>query len=196
MTLWTIDHQAPLSMGFLKQEYWRGLPFLYPGDFPDPGIEPASPALASKFFTTEPLGKPISNYIPQLKKKKEKKRKVTVGFSNSSVGKESSCNAGGASSIPESGRSAEEEIGHPLQYSWASLVAQLVKNLPAVQKTWVPSLGWEDSLEIGKATHSSILAWRIPWGHKKLNTNEQYSHSYTVDSSSCKGSTCLPNNLI
>jgi len=119
-----------------------------------------------------------------------------MGFPNSSVGKESSCNAGGASSIPESGRSAEEEIGYPLQYSWASLVAQLVKNLPAVKKTWVPSLGWEDSLEIGKATHSSILAWRIPWGHKKLNTNEQYSHSHTVDSSSCKGSTCLPNNLI
>ena len=46
---------------------------------------------------------------------------------------------------------------------WASLVAQLVKNLPAVQKTWVQSLGWEDPLEKEKATHSSILAWRIPW---------------------------------
>ena len=47
--------------------------------------------------------------------------------------------------------------------SWASLVAQLVKNLPAMRETWVQSLGWEDSLEKGKATHSSILAWRIPW---------------------------------
>ena len=54
-------------------------------------------------------------------------------------------------------------MGYPLQYSWASLVAQLVKNLPAMRETWVQSLGWEDPLEKGKATHSSILAWRIPW---------------------------------
>ena len=46
---------------------------------------------------------------------------------------------------------------------WASLVAQLVKNPPAMRETWVRSLGWEDPLEKGKATHSSILAWRIPW---------------------------------
>ena len=57
----------------------------------------------------------------------------------------------------------KEGIGYPLQYSWASLVAQLVKNLPAMQETWVQSLGWEDPLEKAKATHSSILAWRIPW---------------------------------
>ena len=61
------------------------------------------------------------------------------------------------------GRFAGEGIGDPLQYSWASLVAQLVKNLPAMWETWVPSLGWEDALEKGKATHSSILAWRILW---------------------------------
>ena len=54
-------------------------------------------------------------------------------------------------------------MGHPFQYSWASLVAQLVKNLPAMQETWVRSLGWEDPLEKGKATHSRILAWRILW---------------------------------
>ena len=65
--------------------------------------------------------------------------------------------------IPESGRSAEERIVYPFQYSWASLVAQLVKNLSAMQETWVQSLGWEDPLEKGKATHFSILAWRIPW---------------------------------
>ena len=64
--------------------------------------------------------------------------------------------------IPESGRSAGEGIGYPLQYSWASLVAQLVKNLPAMQETWVRSLGWEDPPEKGEATHSNILAWRIP----------------------------------
>ena len=66
------------------------------------------------------------------------------------------------SSIPWSGRSAGQRTVYPLQYSLASLVAQLVKNLPAMRKTWVQSLGWEDPLEKGKATHSSILAWRIP----------------------------------
>ena len=59
------------------------------------------------------------------------------GFPYSSGGKESSCNAGDASSIPGSGRSPGEGIGYPLQYSWVSLVAQSVKNLPAMQKTWV-----------------------------------------------------------
>ena len=54
-------------------------------------------------------------------------------------------------------------IGYPLQYFGASLVAQLVKNPPAMWETWVLSLGWEDPLEKEKATHSSILAWRIPW---------------------------------
>ena len=60
-------------------------------------------------------------------------------------------------------KSAGEGTGYPLQYSWASLVAQLVKNPPAMRETWVRSLGWEDPLEKGKATHSSILAWRVPW---------------------------------
>ena len=77
---------------------------------------------------------------------------------HSSVGKESACSAGDPSSIPGSGRSTGEGIGYPLQYSWASLVAQLVKNLPALWKTWVRSLGWEHPLEKGKATHSSSLA--------------------------------------
>ena len=85
------------------------------------------------------------------------------GFPPSSVGKESACNAGDPSSIPGLGRSSREGIGYPLQYSWASLVVQLVKNLPAMWETWVRSLGWEDPLEKGKATHSSMLAWRIPW---------------------------------
>ena len=65
--------------------------------------------------------------------------------------------------IPGLGRSAGEGIGYPLEYSWASLVAQLVKNLPAVRETWIRSLGWEGPVEKGKATHSSILAWRIAW---------------------------------
>ena len=81
------------------------------------------------------------------------------GFPDSSVGKESSCNAGDPGSIPGSGSSPREGISYPLHYSWASLVAQLVaqlvKNPPVMWETWVQSLGWEDSLEKGVATHSS-----------------------------------------
>ena len=83
-------------------------------------------------------------------------------FPGSSAGKESACNAGDPGSIPGSGRSAGEGISYSLQDSWASLVAQLVKNLPAMKETRVLSLGWEDTLEKGKATHSSIQPWRIP----------------------------------
>ena len=86
-----------------------------------------------------------------------------LGFPNSSVGKEPTCNAGDPGSIPASGSYTGEGIGYPLQYSQASLVAQLVKNLPAMWETWVRSLGWEDPLEKGTTTHSSILVWRIPW---------------------------------
>ena len=86
-----------------------------------------------------------------------------MGFPHRSVGKESTCNAGDPGSIPGSGGSAAERIGYPLQYFGASLMAQLLKDPPAMWKTWVWSLGWEDPLEKGKATHSSILAWRISW---------------------------------
>ena len=69
-------------------------------------------------------------------------------FPDSSDGKESAGSSGDPSSIPGSGRSAGEGIRYPLQCSWASLVAQLVNNPPAVQETWVRSLGWEDPLEL------------------------------------------------
>ena len=85
-----------------------------------------------------------------------------MGFPDSSADKELVCNAGNSCLIPGLGRSPGEGICYPLQYSWASLVAQTVKNLPATWETWVQSLGWEDPLEEGTATHSSILAWRIP----------------------------------
>ena len=85
-----------------------------------------------------------------------------MGFPASSAGKESSCNTGDPSSISGSGRSPGEGIGYPLLYSWASLVAQMVKNLPAMWETWAQSLGWEEPLEEGMATPSSILTWRIP----------------------------------
>ena len=80
-----------------------------------------------------------------------------VGFPD--IGKESSHNAGDPSSSSGSGRSTGEGIGYPLQYSWPSLVVQLVKNLPALRETWVQP----HPLEEGMATHSSILAWRISW---------------------------------
>ena len=81
-----------------------------------------------------------------------------MGFPDSSVGKESACNAGDSGLIPGLGRSIGEGKGYPHQYSWVSFVAQLVKNLPTMWETWVRSLGWEDPLEKQKTTHSSILA--------------------------------------
>ena len=105
--------QAPLSMEFSRREYWSGLPF--PGDLPDPGMEPVSSALASGFFATA-VG--THNWY--------------TAFSG-------------------------------VISSWgASLIAQLVKNLPTMQETYVQFPGWEDPLEKEMATHSSILAWRIP----------------------------------
>ena len=99
---------------------------------------------------------------------------VPMGFPDGSAGKESACNAGDLGSSPGSGGSAGEGMGYPLQYSWASLVAQLVKNLPAMWKTWVPSLGWEDPLEKGKPTPHLPVFWPrefhglySPWGHKE-----------------------------
>ena len=94
----------------------------------------------------------------------------TMDFLDSSVVKESTCNVGDPGLIPGSGRSAGEGIGYPLQCSWASMVAQLVTNLPAMWETWVQSLGWEDPLEKGKVTHSGFLAWRIPWTVKSMGS--------------------------
>ena len=85
-----------------------------------------------------------------------------LGFPGSSTSKQSTFNTGDPGSIPGVGRSPGEGIGYPLQGSWASLMAQMVNNLPAMQETWVRSLGWEYPLEEGMATHSSILAWMIP----------------------------------
>ena len=85
-----------------------------------------------------------------------------LGFPDSSVGKESACNVGKPGSIPGSGRFPGEGIGYPLQYSWATLVGQPVKNLPTMQERCVQSMGWEDPLEKEMVTQSSILAWEIP----------------------------------
>ena len=104
---------------------------------------------------------------------------------NSSVGKESACNAGDPVLIPGSGRSTREGIGYPLQYSWASLVAQLVKNPPTRQETWVRSLGRENPLEMGKSTHSSILAMEnsmdySPWGRKESDMTEWFHFQWWI----------------
>ena len=80
------------------------------------------------------------------------------GFPGGSVDRETTCSAGNLGLIPGSGRSPGEGVGHPLQYSGASLVTQMVKNLPAMWETWIRSLDQEDPLEKGIATHSSILA--------------------------------------
>ena len=104
--------------------------------------------------------------------------------SGSSAGKESACNAGGPGSIPGFRRSPGEGIGYPLQYTWAFPLAQTVKNFPAMRETWVRSLSWEDPLEEGMATHSSILAEShgqrslvgySPHGCKKSDTTEWLS---------------------
>ena len=83
------------------------------------------------------------------------------------------------SCCPGSGRSAREGIGYLPQYSWASIAAQLVKNLPAMWETWVRSLGWEDPLEKKKATLSNILAWRIPWAVKSMGS-QRVEHDWAT----------------
>ena len=94
-----------------------------------------------------------------------------LGFPDSSVGKEPACNVGDPGLIPGSGRSTGEGISYPLQYSWASLVAQLVKNLPAIQETWVRSLGWENPLERERLPMPVFWPREFhglyrPWGHR------------------------------
>ena len=88
-----------------------------------------------------------------------------LGFSDGSVGEQAACNAGDPSSIPGLGRSSVEGIGYPLQCSWASLVAQLVKNLTAMQKTWVLIPG-------GKVYPLQYSGLYSPWGHKELDMTE------------------------
>ena len=92
-------------------------------------------------------------------------------FPDSSVGKESACNAGDPGSIPGSGRSVGEGIGYPLQYSWVFLVAQLVKNPPAMWETWVQSLGWEDPPEKGIPLENSTdcIVCGVTKSHTRLS---------------------------
>ena len=126
----------------------------------------SSTSLVCLNATTEKINIPPTqknNKNPQFSFNSNTFNSPWTGFPGSSADKESACNAADPGSIPGLGRFLGEGIGYPLQYSWASLVAQLVKNLPTVRETWVRPLGWEDLLEKGTATHSNILAWRIPW---------------------------------
>ena len=100
-----------------------------------------------------------------------------LGLPDSSAGKESACNAEDPSSIPGSGRSTGEGIGYPLQYSWVSLVAQLVKNPPTMWETWVQSLGWEyphrrERLPTPVFWPREFRGLYSPWGCKELDTTE------------------------
>ena len=123
------------------------------------------------------------------------------GFPDSSVGKESACNAVDHSSIPGSGRHPGEGIGYPLQYSWPSLVAQLVKNPPAMRETWVQSLGWKDPLERERLPTPVFWPGEFhglyrPWGHKESDRTKWLSILFSKDTystdSTLLGSGCLP----
>ena len=93
---------------------------------------------------------PVQSWVRKISWRRDKlPTPVFLGFPGGSAGKESACHAGDSGSIPGSGRSPGEGISYPLQYSWASLIARLVKNLPAIQETPVPFLGREDLLEKG-----------------------------------------------
>ena len=100
---------------------------------------------------------------------------VSLGFPCGSAAKESPCNSGDPGSIPGSGRSAGDGIGYLLQYPWASLVAQLLKNLSAMRETWVWSLGWEDPWRRERLPNP--VFWP---GHKELDTTEQLSQLQLV----------------
>ena len=135
--------------GILQARMWEWVALLSSRDLLNPGIKPVSltsPALAGSFFITRATWEASNNYMAML----------TIfywsvihlhntlryaGSPDVSVGKESACNAGDLGSIPGSRRSTGKWIGYPLQYSWTSLVTQLVKNPPAMQETWVRFLG-------------------------------------------------------
>ena len=135
---------------------------------------------------------------------------VFRGISHSSVGKESTCNAGDPGFIPGMGRSTGEGIGYPLHSSWASFVAQLVKNPPAMWETWVSIPGLGRSPGEGKGyplQHSGLensMDCISPWGHKELDTTEQHSlslsfprwNSARLTESSCVRSRNMPPLLV
>ena len=103
-----------------------------------------------------------------------------MGFPDSSVGKESACNAGDIGWIPGSGRSAKEGIGYPLQYSWASLVAQLVKNPPAMWEAWVPSPGEGKGYPLQYSGLENSMDCTVPGVAKNRTRQSDFHFDYTV----------------
>ena len=117
MTLWTVAHQSPLSMGFSRQEYWSGLPSPPPGGLPDPGTEPGSPVLQADSLPSEPR-----HFVNNVKQ--------SCNFQGlfGSIVKEIACHAGDPGSIPGSGRSPGKGHGKPLQYScWKNPMERTLK---------------------------------------------------------------------
>ena len=173
------NSRSEASEEFPREEYFQTpvmfLDHSFPGDSPSGGgaqlgseltfscevwILPKSHTLPS--FVHEPTCTSQTEYLNFWLQKCGCFYSLHLCFPDSSVGKESASKAGDPGLILGLGRSPGEGIGYPLQYLGASLVAQLVKNMPAMRETWIRSLGREDPLEKGKATHSSILAKKIP----------------------------------
>ena len=111
--------------------------------------------------------------------------------------KQCACKGGDSGSIPGTGRSPGEGIGYPLQYSWVPLVVQSVKNPPAMQETWVWSLGWEDPLEEGMATHFSSLSGESPWtrepGGLRFTGSQRVRHYWATKHSTAQHCTAKGN---
>ena len=101
------------------------------------------------------------------------------GFSGSSVGIQFACNAGDPGSILQLRRSPGEGIGYPLQYSWASLMAQMAKNPLTMRETWVWFLGWEDPLEEGKQPTPIFLPGESPWQRSLMGYSPWVIKSWT-----------------
>ena len=175
-----MDYSSPGSSvsGILQARIleWIAIPFLQ-GIFPTQGSN-SGLLHAGRFFTIW-----VTREAQSIPKRKYRYRwgSYQRSYPGHSAGKESAYNAGDPCLIPASERSPGEGIGYPLQYSWISLVAQMVKNLPTVQQTWVWSLGWKDPLEKGTATHSNILARRIPWAEEtgRLHTVHGITKNWT-----------------
>ena len=161
--LQVLEHQ--LSSCGARAQLLRGM-----WDLPGSGIEPMSPALAGGFFTTEPPGKPLKLILrgsqKQGKRSSQSKAHISGWAHKFQIYYRNSI----AFLVAQNSYELSMKISVKFHQLWASLVAQLVKNLSAMQEIWVCSLGWEDPLEKGKAIHSSLLAWRIPWTVQSMGT--------------------------
>ena len=174
-------------MGFSRTEYLEWVPFPSPGDLPNTGIKPRSPTLQADSLPAEPQGKPKNaevgclSLLQRIFLTQELNWSLLhcrwilyqLSYEGSPEGKEPAYNAGDPSSIPGLGSSPEEGIVYPLQYSWASLVAQLVKNPLAIQETWVGKIPWRRERQPTPVFwHGEFHGLCSPWGHKELDTTE------------------------